>query len=583
MTEAILFGLAEWSVRATVLAGAVGVLLWAARIRNAHAKLAAWTIVLLAALLMPFAAQLTPRLSISVPRFFEPTANSKPHPQPVFDPPAVPHFNAGPRKTFSLHATDIAAVLWLLIALTMLFRLVLGLRLSARLVRSSRPIEDQVRESDLVRVPITVGVIRPVVILPSDWRDWPALKLRAVLAHEQAHVARHDPLRQLAATVYRSVAWFHPLAWWLRAQLSDLAEQASDDAAIAAGQDRVNYAETLLSFMERTPRRVQWQGVTEGVPMANRQTRMRRIDRVLDQNRELSRPSNYRALAALVLAALPLIYLTTATRPVWAQAPAQPLAGATTVCGGNLAYANWLNEDVTYIITHEERQAFERLAAEAECSQFVDQFWLRRDPASKEEHYRRIAYANQHFASSIPGWKTDRGRIYITYGPPDEIEWHPAGEKRQRSAEEGGGTTETYPFGQWLYRHNSALGDDVLFEFVDSDGDRGYRLTLMGNPHDLESLRGKGEGHPAMFGPVSGLYVEVNSNGTLFITTPVSGSSVTVDGKILDHNGAIVQAFNDVARSTLYGKWIANPLPPGQYVLHLEVNHDPRALIFEVK
>jgi GWxTD domain-containing protein len=494
----------------------------------------------------------------------------------------VPHTNASARKTYSLRAIDIAAISWLLIALTMLFRLLLGLRLSARLVRNSRPIEDKIRESDLVRVPITVGTLRPVVILPPDWRDWPASKLRAVIAHEQAHVARHDPVRQLAASIYRSVAWFHPLAWWLKAELAELAEQASDDAAIAAGEDRVKYAEALLSFIERTPRRVQW----EGVPMANRQTRMRRIDRVLDQTRELSRPANHRALAALILAALPLVYLATATRPVWAQAPAAvtpalPSVSAN-VCGGSPTYANWLNQDVAYIITQPERQAFERLGDEAECAHFVDQFWLRRDPTPgtpenefKEEHYRRIAFANQHFASDrVQGSSTDRGRIYITYGPPDEIESHP---------ENKTGATEAYPFDQWLYHHNAALGDDVLFEFVDAANDREYRLTLMGSPHDLEALQGKGEGRPAMFGPESGVYVEVNRNGTLFITTPVRGISAPVNGKIVDRNGALVQAFDDVARSTMYGKWITSPLPPGQYVLHLEVNHDPRTIIFEVK
>jgi len=585
MSETILMALAEWSIRAIILAGAVGALLWAARIKDAQIKLTAWTIVLVAALLMPFAAPLTPRLSISVPRFLAQANNGKPQPQSAFELPLVPHSNTSARKTYSPRAIDIAAISWLLIALTMLFRLLLGLRLSARLVRSSRRIEDNIRESDLVRVPITVGTLRPVVILPPDWRDWPASKLRAVKAHEQAHVARHDPLRQLAASIYRSVAWFHPLAWWLKAELAELAEQASDDAAIAAGEDRVKYAEALLSFIERTPRRVQW----EGVPMANRQTRMRRIDRVLDQTRELSRPANHRAIAALVLAALPLIYLATATRPVWAQAPAaatpaQPSVSAN-VCGGSPTYANWLNQDVAYIITQPERQAFERLGDEAECAHFVDQFWLRRDPTPgtpenefKEEHYRRIAFANQHFASErVQGSSTDRGRIYITYGPPDEIESH-------SGSETGAGATEAYPFDQWLYHHNAALGDDVLFEFVDNEGDRGYRLTLMGSPHDLEALQGKGEGRPAMFGPESGVYVEVNRNGTLFITTPVRGSSVPVNGKIVDrNNGATVQAFDDVARSTMYGKWITSPLPPGHYVLHLEVNHDPRTIIFEVK
>ena len=97
-------------------------------------------------------------------------------------------------------------------------------------------------------------------------------------------------------------------------------------------------------------------------------------------------------------------------------------------------YRKWLNEDVAYIITDEERSAFKRLQTDEEREQFIEQFWLRRDPTPdtfenefREEHYRRIAYANEHYASGIPGWETDRGRIYITFGPPDEIESHPSG------------------------------------------------------------------------------------------------------------------------------------------------------------
>ncbi len=115
-------------------------------------------------------------------------------------------------------------------------------------------------------------------------------------------------------------------------------------------------------------------------------------------------------------------------------------------------YRKWLNEDVAYIITDEERAAFKRLQTDEEREQFIEQFWLRRDPTPdtvenefKEEHYRRIAYANEHYASGIPGWKTDRGRIYITYGPPDEIESHPSGGTYERPPEEGGGETSTYP------------------------------------------------------------------------------------------------------------------------------------------
>ena len=115
-------------------------------------------------------------------------------------------------------------------------------------------------------------------------------------------------------------------------------------------------------------------------------------------------------------------------------------------------YKKWLNEDVGYIISDEEKQAWKRLATDDERQQFIEHFWLRRDPTPdteenefKEEHYRRIAYANEHYASGIPGWKTDRGRIYIMYGPADEIDDHSSGGSYERPIEEGGGETSTYP------------------------------------------------------------------------------------------------------------------------------------------
>jgi GWxTD domain-containing protein len=98
------------------------------------------------------------------------------------------------------------------------------------------------------------------------------------------------------------------------------------------------------------------------------------------------------------------------------------------------ALRKWIDEDVSYIISNEERTAWKRLATDEERESFIESFWLRRDPTPdtldnefKDDHYERIAYANEHFASGIPGWKTDRGRIYIMYGKPDEIESHPSG------------------------------------------------------------------------------------------------------------------------------------------------------------
>jgi GWxTD domain-containing protein len=156
-------------------------------------------------------------------------------------------------------------------------------------------------------------------------------------------------------------------------------------------------------------------------------------------------------------------------------------------------YKKWLNEDVAYIISDEERAAFKRLQTDEERDQFIEQFWLRRDPTPdtvenefKEEHYRRIAYANERFASGIPGWKTDRGRIYIMYGPPDEINAHPSGGAYTRPIEEGGGQTSTYPFETWRYRYIEGIGTNVELEFVDPTMSGEYHLAL--DPGEKDAL-----------------------------------------------------------------------------------------------
>ena len=156
-------------------------------------------------------------------------------------------------------------------------------------------------------------------------------------------------------------------------------------------------------------------------------------------------------------------------------------------------FKRWLDEDVRYIITPEERKAFVQMATDEERENFIESFWMRRDPTPdsieneyKEEHYRRIAYANDRYASGIPGWRTDRGRIYIAHGPPDEIESHPSGGQYQRPYEEGGGFTSTYPFEIWRYRWIEGIGSDILLEFVDPTMTGEYRLTM--DPSEKDAL-----------------------------------------------------------------------------------------------
>jgi GWxTD domain-containing protein len=156
-------------------------------------------------------------------------------------------------------------------------------------------------------------------------------------------------------------------------------------------------------------------------------------------------------------------------------------------------YKKWLNEDVIYIISPEERSAFVHLTTNEEREQFIEQFWQRRNPdpdsaenTFKEEHYRRIAYTNEHYASGIPGWKTDRGRIYIMWGPPDEIDSHPSGGSYDRPANEGGGSTSTYPFEDWRYRYLEGIGEDVNIEFVDPTMTGEFHLTM--DPSEKDAL-----------------------------------------------------------------------------------------------
>jgi GWxTD domain-containing protein len=157
------------------------------------------------------------------------------------------------------------------------------------------------------------------------------------------------------------------------------------------------------------------------------------------------------------------------------------------------AYKDWLEKDVAYIITEEERKAFKKLATDDERERFIEEFWRRRDPDPdtdeneyREEYYERIAYANEHFASGIPGWKSDRGRIWIMYGKPDETETHPAGGNYQREPSEGGGSTTTYPFEKWFYRYLPGVGSGIEIEFVDPTGSGEYRIAR--NPDEKDAL-----------------------------------------------------------------------------------------------
>lgn len=159
------------------------------------------------------------------------------------------------------------------------------------------------------------------------------------------------------------------------------------------------------------------------------------------------------------------------------------------------AYKKWLNNDVAYIITKEERKAFNALQTDEERENFIENFWRRRDPNPdteeneyREEYYERIAYANEHFTSGIAGWRTDRGRTYIAWGKPDSVETHPTGGSYDRPSYEGGGSTTTYPFEIWFYRHLDGVGDGLEIEFVDPTGTGEYRIARNAQEKDAMAM-----------------------------------------------------------------------------------------------
>jgi GWxTD domain-containing protein len=164
-------------------------------------------------------------------------------------------------------------------------------------------------------------------------------------------------------------------------------------------------------------------------------------------------------------------------------------------------YKKWVDEDVRWIITDQELQAFKSLGNDEERDQFIENFWLRRNPNPdspeneyREEHYARIAYANEHFAAGKPGWKTDRGHIYIAYGKPDSTDSHPSGGSYERPMDEGGGNTSTFPFEIWHYRYLEGIGDNIDIEFVDTCMCGDYHMTIDRSEKDaLKHTPGAGQ------------------------------------------------------------------------------------------
>ena len=496
--------LADVSLRSLGLAALAWLALRTFRVRSASVKHAVWTMITIAMLAQAAVSFWLPAIPL---RVLSPVAISAPRTDSIAIvlPPAPLVQQHAPA---SLSWSAILLLMYAGVALALLGQFVVGYLFTRRLVRSSKPTAlsaasgvAELRESSWISVPMTLGWLAPKILVPIAWCEWDAVKRRAVLAHEETHVRRADWVIGIVARVNCCLFWFHPLAWWLKRELAVLAEYACDDSALEMLQDRQDYARVLLD-MAVAAKSVNGRLVWGAISMAKHSTVQKRIDQILDETRRIPKAFGASRWATLAVCSLPLVYLISAVQLAPAQSPprdvpgvaqaqtpaalappAQVIAQAQTPVSPaapearlrripESPYVRWLDQEVRWIISDVERASFMSLRTDAEREKFIEQFWLQRDPTPgteeneyKEEHYRRIAYANDHFAEALPGWNTDRGMVYIRFGPPDAIDVH--GEIQGAS----------YPYESWQYRYIQGIGTDVTLDFVDTTMTGRYHLT----------------------------------------------------------------------------------------------------------
>ena len=349
--------LANPAARTLILGGAAGVALLAFRVRATSLRLLTWTMVLYAAMAMPLLGWLLPPTAIPAPAFLQHMLADDSAPMPLADAESLHIVQVGevhgelhfdrpdtespaaatapvparaaekivPSAWPPISWTTLAVAVYLLVASLLLTRFVIALFFGRRLLRASRAINDprvsaqlsaavNIAESELISVPLTLGAFRSTILLPSGWQEWPATKLDAVLAHELSHVVRRDPLTQRLALLHRAVFWFSPLAWWLERCLADLAEQASDEAALSSGADRKHYARILLDFFEAlhsAPGRVWWQGVS----MAKSGQAEQRLERILSSKGNAAMQVRKSIAIVVVALAVPLVFIAASAYP----------------------------------------------------------------------------------------------------------------------------------------------------------------------------------------------------------------------------------------------------------------------------
>ena len=291
------------SVRSTLLAAVAALGLW--RVKSAAVRHAVWTLVTVSMLAQIALSPVLPEIPLRVLAAPVPVAIS-------VTKLVIPDVAIERPPSASWSWEELAGAIYLCGLLFFVARFVIALRFAQRLARASEPAVEGAYESARIAAPVTIG---NRILLPMSWRDWDSGKQQAVLAHEQAHVRRHDWAIAAMARVNRCVFWFHPLAWWLERQLARLAEQACDDAALAVVEDRELYARTLLDVARAT----QISGRVLSAPMAREANVETRIDRILDETRRIPKALSRRGWMALALCAAPMVYMAAAVQVAPAQ------------------------------------------------------------------------------------------------------------------------------------------------------------------------------------------------------------------------------------------------------------------------
>jgi GWxTD domain-containing protein len=349
-------------------------------------------------------------------------------------------------------------------------------RLAAEL-KVSRPVV--LLESLFTDTPMILGHLRPVIFVPLGFlAGLPSEHIEAILLHELAHIRRADYLVNVCQRAVEGLLFYHPAVWWISRVIRAERENCCDDMVVALKGDAHSYA-VALAALEQNRLEQHWPN-REPALAATGGNLMKRIQRLLY-------PKGPSGIWAPALAAIVVMASSVLALGAWHSNPnPDEAASAQNSKAPAGPWEKWLNEDVIYIIGYDEALAFQSLKTDEEREHFVEQFWERRNPKPgsarnlfKEEHYRRIAYANSHYASKLkPGWQNDRGTTYIKYGPPDEIDSHPSGGNYHRPDSEGGGVASHYPFEQWRYRHIEGVGTNVIIEFVDPTLSGEFRMTM---------------------------------------------------------------------------------------------------------